>query len=109
MSDWVDGLSPDERESWDAFVEHFRRSTMERMTGSSAFVSLVPGQTDAVKFAAELGAAIILDKPILAVVTPGAAVSEPLERVSDRIIEADADTHRGQQKIADEIAEFIKG
>src|SRR5262245_1199287 len=103
MYDWLERLSPDERESWDAFVEHFRVSTLDRMTGSSWFISVVPGGQVDVKSAAELGAAIMLDKPIVAVVMPGAAVPEHLERVSDRMIEADVDTRSGQEKIVAEI------
>lgn len=105
MGDWVTDLSPDERKQWDEFVEHFRRDALEKMTDSAFVMSLVPdkGGLD-VKFAVELGASIMLDKPILAIVQPGAEVPDKLRSVCEEIVEADIDVEEGQKKIAEAIS-----
>lgn len=78
-----------------------------RIEGSAAFVSICPGvdRIDA-KFCVELGVAIMLDKPILAVVEPGIAVSDRLRRVADVVVEADITTEEGQRTVAEAIKEF---
>jgi hypothetical protein len=100
VSDWIDSLTPQERDGWDEFVEHFRRDTLGKMEQSAFVASFVPGDDFDVKFATELGAAILLDKPLLAVVLPGASVPGKLRRVADRIVEADVDVEEGRRKVA---------
>ena len=57
----------------------------------------------------ELGASIMLDKPILVVASPGQELPERLERVADLIVYADMDTERGRMWLNDAIAEFLEG
>jgi hypothetical protein len=72
-------------------------------------MSLVPGKDDVdVKFAVELGLAIMLDKPILAVVQPGTEVPGRLRQVADAIIVTDLDTEAGKEQAAREIKEFTE-
>jgi ABC-type nitrate/sulfonate/bicarbonate transport system substrate-binding protein len=108
MTDWTNELTPDEREGWEDFVDHFRRDALEKMTDSAAMISLVPksGGFD-VKFAVELGAGIMLDKPIIAVVMPDAEVPEKLRRVADAVIEADIDTEEGRDEVSKAIAQVF--
>ena len=99
MSDWLDELSPRDRAEWDDFVDGVRRDALAKISDSAFVMSLVPrGDTD-IKFEVELGLAIMLDKPILAVVLPGAAVPERLRRVADEIVEADIDLEAGRRAI----------
>jgi hypothetical protein len=98
--DWLESLDPDERAEWDRFVEHFRRDALEKISGSAAFVSIVPAGDFDVKFATELGAAVILGKPLLAIVTPDTEVSPKFRSVCDEIVVADVDTGLGREKIA---------
>lgn len=107
MADWIDELTPDERATWDGFVSHFRRDAVEKIAGSAAFVSLLPSGEVDVKFAVELGTAIMLDKPILAVAQPGGRVSSKLRAVADRIVWADPDTEAGQQVLGAAVAAFL--
>ena len=108
MSDWVDELTPDERQRWDAFVARFRRDELQKIAGSTAFVSLVPpGEID-VKFAVELGTAIMLDKPILAVVMPDAIVPGKLALVANEIVYADLDTEKGRALVAHVAERFVR-
>ena len=111
MSDWIDSLTPEERNDWDRFVEHFRRDALEKITGSGAFISLLPTAEENfdVKFATELGCAIMLDKPIIAIASPGGVMPTKLREVADHVIEADVDTEEGREQIAKAIREIQEG
>jgi len=89
MSDWLESLTPAERGEWDEIVRHAREETAEAIKRSSCVISMVTEPLDA-KFAMELGLAIILDKPILAVVTPGATVPRKLRQVADEVVQLTA-------------------
>lgn len=94
-------------EEFDQYVDHFRREVVQNMNDSAYVMSLVPGEFD-VKFATELGAAVMMDKPILAVMMPGAKVTKKLELVVDKIVYADIDTEEGRKELAAEIGKFTK-
>jgi nucleoside 2-deoxyribosyltransferase len=100
---WDGDLSDAERAEWDSFVHHVRENTVKAMEESAFVASLVPtGETD-VKFAVELGLAIMLGKPIIALVIPGTEVPAGLVKVADAIICADLDTEDGQRRAAAEM------
>jgi len=101
--DWIETLTPEERAEWNAMVDHVRKSTVKEMAKSAFVASLVPdGETD-VKFAVELGLAIMLDKPILAVIAPGQCITEHLKRVADVVVEADLDTEAGMDAVREAV------
>jgi hypothetical protein len=104
VSDWLDELDPSGRAEWDRFVNHVRRETVAKMTDSAFVISLVPRGEPDVKFAVELGLAIMLDKPILAIALPGAVLPERLRRVADEIVVADVDLEAGREKVHAAIA-----
>jgi hypothetical protein len=107
MSDWTENLTPDERDAWEEFVRHFRHDALEKIDSSAFVTSLVPSEEKVdVKFAVELGAAIMLDKPILAVLAPGAKMPKKLHEVVDAYVYADVDTDQGRRVIAQAIHEF---
>lgn len=62
-----------------------------KMRNTGAVISLVPATETDVKFAVELGFAIMLGKPIIAVVRPGTQVPPKLVLVADEIVELGAD------------------
>lgn len=74
------------------------------MIGESAFVmQLVPDgdKPDSfdIKFALEVGVAILMGKPILAVVGPGRKIPGKLNLVADMIVYADPGTDEGKKAI----------
>jgi hypothetical protein len=103
MGDWLDDLSEEDRQGWDEFVDHFRRDALEKMTQSAFIASIVPKDAFDVKFATELGAAIMLDKPLLGIVMPGVSISAKLRSVFDEIVEADIDTLDGQMAVGEAV------
>lgn len=106
MGNWVEELEPDDRAEWDAFVEHFRRNALEGMVDSAFVASIVPKGEFDVKFALETGAAILLGKPIIAIVMPGVELPGKLRLVADIVVEADLDTEQGRKEIAKAIKEM---
>jgi hypothetical protein len=90
------------------FVHAVRTDLVQKMGESAFMMSMMPrGEVD-VKFAVELGLAIMLDKPILAVVMPGALINDRMRRVADRVVEVDIDTQAGQDYLAAEIHRFVE-
>lgn len=97
-------------DTWDDFVTFHREHTVKEMAKSAYVMSLVPDADKVdVKFAVELGLAIMLDKPILALVQPGVKIPDRLRQVADAIIVTDLDTEDGKAQAAREIKEFMEG
>ena len=91
--------NPDFRE----WAERTRSKLMPMIQESALVVSLVP-ETDAdMKFAVELGLAIMLDKPIIAVVAPGQIIAGKLRQAADAIVEWDSGQPGGEQALMAEI------
>jgi hypothetical protein len=117
MADWLDSLSDEDRQEWDRFVEHFRRDTLEKIAGSRATISIVPagGELD-VKFAVELGASIMLNKPIMAIAHSEDDVPEKLRKVVDEVFvlgpgekpDEFFETLIGKMRVASAIDRFFK-
>jgi hypothetical protein len=84
---------------WQSFVDHVRRDALVKMTDSAAVVSICPPGEPDIKFAVELGLAIMLDKPLLILVGPGRDVPEHLRRVADELVVADVDVEEGRQLV----------
>lgn len=86
----------------------FQKAVMEglvpKVEGSSICISICPQDEESkidAKFCTELGVMIMLDKPIIAVVAPGAEVPGKLELVADKIVTTDAGRELLMEAIAD--------
>ncbi len=96
-----------------AFAAHVHAHLIPMMMDVDSVVSLVPkGEAD-VKYAVELGLAIMLDKPLMLAVPKGIKVPEHLARVADGIVYVDFSdpeaTGIAQAKIAAMIDEHDEG
>lgn len=98
---------------FDDFCERIRKELISKIQGSDICVSITPRGAPDAKFCVELGLAIMLNKPIVAVIQPGTQVPEKLTRVVDRFVEADLDNPDGLQHLAttinDVVAEMLRG
>jgi hypothetical protein len=84
-----------------AYCAHVKADLVPKLQGCEAAVHLVPvGDTD-VKFAVELGFAIMLNKPIIAVLRPGATLPDKLRLVTDEIVHMPV--HGDNASLADEV------
>jgi hypothetical protein len=95
---------------FDEFVERVHKELVPKVEGSDIFVSITPSSPDKldIKFAVELGLAIMLDKPIVAVIPPGAEVPEKLARVVDRFVELDLKDPTGRERLAEALKEITE-
>lgn len=107
-SNWVEALDPDDRDEWERFVDHWRKDALVKLESSAFVASLVPDDVFDVKFALETGAAVLLGKPIVAIVMPGAEVPGKLALVCEEVVEADVDTEAGKRLVADALARVME-
>lgn len=83
------------------FVENVRRHLIPRIRDATTSLTFFTGGEPDVKLSVELGLSILLDKPIILCVTPGAKVPNKLAKVADDIIEIDpSDPATAAAKIA---------
>jgi hypothetical protein len=79
-------MSEREDRAWRQYAERFRREGLQKVIGSGACISLYTGDgTDFdVQQAMELGAMLLLDKPLILVTTPGAKLPSRLAKAGRR-------------------------
>jgi hypothetical protein len=94
---------------WQRWVKDVRKNLVPAMRGSAYVMSLVPHDNEPdVKFAVELGMAIMMDKPIITVVEPGSKPSRHLVRVSDAILEVNPDAPDAAAELAGRVKEAMR-
>jgi hypothetical protein len=98
-------MSEEDVEEWEALVKHTREETIEKMMASAFVISVVPEKAD-VKVALELGLSIMLDKPLMLILMPGATTPPRLQRVADHVVIADLDTPDGREYVMRAIDDF---
>lgn len=87
MTDWTDKLNQKERAEWEEIIRHGEDELAPKMKNSAFMLSLVTADDKPdIKFCLELGMAIMLDKPIMAVVLDGAAVPPQLAKIAAEIV-----------------------
>lgn len=106
MNDWIDDLDEEEREEWNQFVSYQRTHTLKSMADSAFVVSLLPGADFDIKFAVETGIAIMLDKPIMIIASPGGVIPGKLALVADKVLYVDIDTEEGRVEVERAIQEM---
>jgi hypothetical protein len=92
--------------SVERWVQHVVDEMVPKMRSSAAAIHLVPESTEIdVKFCVELGAAIMLDKPIIAVALGRRQVPAKLAAIADDIVYL---PHGVDAASSDELAAAIK-
>lgn len=100
--------NPWEDPGWLAYAQWCIDELAPKIDQSAVTVALVPkGPTD-VKMATEIGFMVLMDKPIIAVVTPGARISSKLAKVADAIVEGDMDDLRFSERLDAAITQLTK-
>ena len=96
---------------WQEWASNVRAHVLQPMTDSQFVMSLVPKdpQQSDIKFAVELGMAMMLDKPLVMVVQPGTKVPDKIVRVADAIFEWDPDDPDAGKKMRAKIDELDLG
>ena len=87
----------------------FQKIVMEglvpKLEASQFAVAICPQGEDRLdaKFCVELGAMVMMDKPIIAIIQPGGYLPKKLELVADKIVHADIGTPEGQALLLEAI------
>lgn len=78
-----------EDHAWRAYVARFRKDGLRKITGSAASISIYADNgTDLdVQQATELGAILLLGKPLILIGVPGARIPDGLRRAADVILD----------------------
>jgi hypothetical protein len=101
--------NPFEDKGWLEYADHVVNELIPKIQDSAITVSLVPeGKATDVKFAVELGFSIMLDKPIVAVVSPGTKVPAKIVAVADVIVEGNVSDPDFQRRLMDAITQILK-
>jgi hypothetical protein len=92
------------------YAGHALAEMLPKLIDSAVCVSLAPSPEPGeprgvgdVKYWVELGASIMLDKPIIVLAMPGQELPERLERVADKVIRADMRTEAGQKAAQEQL------
>ena len=94
---------------WEEYAQHVMEELIPALARSSVMFSIYPSHgTGDVKFWVELGASIMMDKPIIVVAPPAMALPERLKRVADHILYADMDDSEARQELANKLAQLAK-
>lgn len=82
---------PFERDDFKRWADDMRKRLIPKMRGSSSVLMLAPDMKAEfdISFALQIGACILLEKPLILVVHPGRQIPPKLRAIADRVIEAD--------------------
>lgn len=91
------------------FVQRIRAELIPKMADSAVITMIAPdiGAEFDVDFAVQIGAAVLLEKPLLVLLPEGRTPPPKLARIADRIITVDLDSARGQQNVETELKKFF--
>lgn len=100
-----------EEEQFAEFVRHIRSGTAKKIEQSSYVMSFVPTADGVdVKYAVELGLAIMMGKPLILLTTARSDVPPKLRQIADAEIDMadlDIDTEAGQEAIGKRVSEVL--
>ena len=95
---------PKQDRAWADYSEHFRRDGLPKIMSSAVTLTLLTPRDDPqdwdIKQATELGAMLLLDKPLILVCTPGSSIPSRLRKAADLVIEDwTTDNHDAQERL----------
>jgi hypothetical protein len=92
-----------EDRAWADYSDGFRREVLPKLLGSAVFLSIHSDNADFdVKQATEMGAALLLGKPLLIVVPRGRTLPAGLRRAADAVVDDwDASDQGAQQRLVE--------
>lgn len=74
--------------AWAAYAARFRSAVLPQMQASGVVVQIYGGVTDFdVRQATELGALLLLGKPLIVISTAGVQIPDGLRRAADAVVE----------------------
>jgi len=92
--------SPYDSDEWREYSVRVVEEMLPKLTDSRCMAMLLSGTDPDVKMAVELGFALLLDKPLILLVTPNTAVPERLRRAADAIVVGEIQHPNTQKELA---------
>lgn len=85
--------SPYEGDDFRRWADDMRARLIPKMRESASVLMIAPNLSEKfdIEFALQIGAAILLEKPLILLVPAGRVIPPKLRAIADRIIEADLD------------------
>lgn len=90
-----------------AWLRQAQRDLLPKMADSAFVMSLYSGEADA-KLAIETGFAVLLDKPMMALISPGTKAPRKLLTVCEELVEVDLTTEAGRASAQARITEAMR-
>jgi hypothetical protein len=100
---------PKQDRAWADYSKHFREYALPKIMSSAVALTIYSGDGSDfdVKQATELGAILLLDKPLILLSSPGVTLPSRLARAADLIIEDwSPDNHDAQDRLAEALREI---
>ena len=93
-----------------AMLRHFRDKVLPNIKGSAITAAIVSKHDPDPKMCLEMGASLLLDKPIIVICIDKAQVSQHLRKIATAIVEvSDLKTEADSKKIQDAINHVLEG
>lgn len=93
-----------------AYLKNFRDNVLPHIAESTVTGILISNSKPDSKLCLEIGAAVLLDKPIIAICTDRAKCSQQLARIAVAVVEVDdISTEQGQEKAKAAINRVLEG
>lgn len=91
------------------YARHVLKEMVPKMADSAYVITIAPdgGTAADVKQAVEIGYAILLNKPLIVLKTPGRVVAEKLLRIADHVVEGDMSTEAGRAAVSDQFKRIM--
>lgn len=107
--------NPYESDQFRSWADTMRARLIPKMRDSANVLMIAPNMSEKfdIEFALQIGATILLEKPLILLVDRGRSIPPKLRAIADRIIEADLDmltmdSPDIQRQLAQAMADFAK-
>jgi hypothetical protein len=100
--------NPFDDPEWKRFEDRIRKRMIPEMESSATTLMIAPDASNPsfdVQFAVQIGACVLLEKPLLVLAIAGRPMPPKLERIADRIIYVES---TDDPSIKDQIAQFMR-
>jgi hypothetical protein len=94
---------------WKRWEKSVRDDLVPKLANSAMTISMISDEEINIQFAVELGVSIMMDKPIIAVVLPGATPSAKLVAVCDEIVEGSPIAATTARRIQEAVKRVLAG
>jgi hypothetical protein len=101
-------MTNSEDRAWAEYSARFRKDVLGKLLNSAMFMSILSGDTDdfPVRFATEVGAALLLNKPVILVIPPGVTIGAGLRRAADYVVEDWDGSPEAEERFAAVLRQF---